>query len=115
MRAAAAATATAGSTCARYEKLIQGGGGEEISHRCRGASAPTMPAMAREARKYRRTEAGRRAWESPGSGLPAAYRRILGMVRGVAYSDEVLRGMHDCAARQVQDWLDEPETRCLHE
>ncbi len=74
-----------------------------------------MAAMAREARKYRRTEAGRKAWASPGSGLPAAYRRILGMVQGVAYSDEVLRGMPDCAARQVQDWLDELETLCFLE
>jgi hypothetical protein len=37
------------------------------------------------------------------------------MVQGVAYSDEVLRGMHDCAARQVQDWLDELETLCFLE
>ena len=66
--------------------------------------------MSREPRKYRRTETGRKAWESPHSGLPSGYRRILGLIHGVAYSEEVLRSMQDCAVRQVQDWLDELET-----
>ncbi|MGH8668913.1 MAG: hypothetical protein ACREUH_06725 [Burkholderiales bacterium] len=66
--------------------------------------------MSGEKRKYRRTEAGRKAWESQQSGLPAAYRRILGLMHAAAYSDEVLGAMQEFSARQVLDWLDELDT-----
>jgi hypothetical protein len=68
-----------------------------------------------EQRKYRQTDTGRKAWESGNSGLPPAYRRILGVVNGVAYSDEILGAMHDCCPKQVQAWLDELETLCFIE
>lgn len=72
--------------------------------------------MARsEKRLYRRTETGRKAWASLQSGLPAAYRRILGLIHNATYCDEVLSGMPDCAARQVRAWLDELETLCFIE
>ncbi len=64
---------------------------------------------------YRRTEAGRKAWESRNSGLPPAYRRILGLIHGTAHCDEVLSAMRDCAGKQVHDWLDELETLCFIE
>jgi hypothetical protein len=68
-----------------------------------------------EKRKYRQTDNGRKAWESRTSGLPPAYRRILDLVQGVAYSDEILAAMQDCCPRQVQCWLDELETLCFIE
>jgi hypothetical protein len=36
-----------------------------------------MPAMARF---YRRTEAGRRAWDTQAAGVPLEHRRVLGVV-----------------------------------
>jgi hypothetical protein len=71
--------------------------------------------MSGQKRKYRRTEAGRKAWENPHSGLPQAYRRILGLMLGVAYSDEVVGAMQEFPARQVLDWLDELDTLCFVE
>jgi hypothetical protein len=71
--------------------------------------------MSGEKRKYRRTEAGRKAWENPHSGLPHAYRRILGLMHSVAYADEVLGAMQEFSARQVLDWLDELDTLCVVE
>ena len=71
--------------------------------------------MAGKSRKYRRTEAGRKAWRSRHSGLPPAYRRILGLVHSGTYSEAVFAGMRDYPGRQVQDWLDELETLCFIE
>ncbi len=71
--------------------------------------------MEREPRRYRQTESGRRAWESRHSGLPPAYRRLLGLLRGTAGRDELFAGMRDCSQRQVQGWLDELETLCFIE
>jgi hypothetical protein len=68
-----------------------------------------------EQRKYRQTDTGRKAWESADSGLPPAYRRILAVVNGVAYSDEILAALQDCCPRQVQAWVDELETLCFIE
>jgi hypothetical protein len=68
-----------------------------------------------EQRKYRQTDTGRKAWESVHSGLPPAYRRILEVVNGVAYSDEILAALEDCCPKQVQAWVDELETLCFIE
>ena len=66
-------------------------------------------------RTYRQTDTGRKAWESGNSGLPPAYRRILGLVQATACSDDILAGMSDCCQKQVQDWIDELETLCFIE
>jgi hypothetical protein len=63
-----------------------------------------------EHRKYRQTDAGRKAWESRNSGLPPAYRRILDLLQSAAESEQILAAMQDCGVKQVQDWLDELET-----
>lgn len=69
-----------------------------------------------ERRTYRQTDTGRKAWESRNSGLPPAYRRILGLLEAeAACSDDILAGMPDCCRKQVQDWLDELETLCFIE
>jgi hypothetical protein len=64
-------------------------------------------------REYRRTETGRKAWQSRNSGLPAAYRKILGLLRNAASADDILAGMRGHPDKQVQDWLDELETLCF--
>lgn len=66
--------------------------------------------LAKTDRIYRRTEAGLKALQNPKSGLPAAYRRILGLIEGETHSDAVRGGMCPCSNRQVFDWLDEIET-----
>lgn len=64
---------------------------------------------------YRRTDAGRKAWECPASGLPEPYRQILGLLKTTMRSTEVLSGMHGFPAKKVLDWLDELETLCFIE
>jgi hypothetical protein len=68
-----------------------------------------------ERRTYRQTDTGRKAWESRSSGLPPAYRRILGLLQSAACCDDILAGMPECRKKQVQDWLDELETLCFIE
>jgi len=71
--------------------------------------------MAKRERIYQCSETGRKALESQNSGLPAAYRDILGLIHGTTHSDDVLSGMRGHADRQVRDWLDELETLCFVE
>jgi hypothetical protein len=71
--------------------------------------------MASAQRTYHRTEPGRKAWESRYSGLPAAYRRILGVVQTVAAAEEIFAALPEYGRREVQRWLDELETLCFLE
>lgn len=71
--------------------------------------------MATHQRSYQRTEAGRKAWESRGSGLPAAYRRILGVVQSVACAEQIFAALPEYRVRELQGWLDELETLCFLE
>jgi len=66
-------------------------------------------------RIYRRTLAGQRAWQSPHSGLPAHYRRILGMVLDETHPDSLRAVLRCYTARQLFDWLDELDTLGLLE
>ena len=68
-----------------------------------------------ERRIYRQTDTGSKAWESPNSGLPPAYRRILDLLQDAACCDDILTRMPECRRKQVQDWLDELETLCFIE
>ena len=71
--------------------------------------------MPSEPHTYRRTETGRRAWESLSSGLPAAYRRILDVVQTAACPEEIFAALPEYGRREVQRWLDELETLCFLE
>jgi hypothetical protein len=71
--------------------------------------------MAADRRSYRRTEAGRRAWQSRRSGLPPAYRTILGLLGRAACCEDVVAAMPGYPRRQVLDWLDELDTLCFVE
>jgi hypothetical protein len=57
--------------------------------------------MAKAKRIYRCTAEGSRAWESPGSGLPAHYRRLIDLIRNAKPL---------ASDKQCFDWLDELET-----
>ena len=60
-----------------------------------------------------RTETGHRAWESPKSGLPAGYRRILDLVAEPTEVTKIVVRLSDFPAKQVEDWIDELETLCF--
>jgi len=61
-------------------------------------------------RVYRRTDAGFKAWESPDSGLPAGYRRILSVISTESNARDIRHAMRGHSDRQVSDWLDELDT-----
>jgi hypothetical protein len=71
--------------------------------------------MASSDRIYRRTEAGRKAWEERNPGLSVQCRRILGMLAEDTHPDSiraVLRGFTDA---QIDNWLGQLETLRLLE
>src|SRR5712664_700064 len=51
--------------------------------------APKMQAMTTPARIYRRTEAGRKAWDTQNPSVPLEYRRILGLIPAEAQFDSL--------------------------
>jgi len=59
---------------------------------------------------YRRTDSGCKAWESESSGLPPAYRRILGLIDHSTHADQVISGMSQVPSEEVWGWLDELES-----
>ena len=59
---------------------------------------------------YQRTEAGRRAWEDEHSGLPAWYRRMLGLAQEPTTADELIEAMSDHPEKDVFAWLDQMES-----
>ena len=42
-------------------------------------------------RIYRRTEAGRKAWDTQNASVPLEYRRVLGLITMEMHSDEIRR------------------------
>ena len=71
--------------------------------------------MANAGRIYRMTAAGRQAWESEDASVPAAYRRILGMVDTETHFD-VLRGyLRRYPDALIFEWLAELEELGLAE
>lgn len=61
-------------------------------------------------RVYRRTETGYRAWASEKSGLPVAYRRILGIAESATQLQVICAQMAPYEDHQVAQWIDELET-----
>jgi hypothetical protein len=59
--------------------------------------------------------AGQRAWESPNSGLPAHYRRIISLIAAKTSCEDIFKEMACHPTRQVQNWLDELQTLCFIE
>jgi len=66
--------------------------------------------MPRVERIYRRTAAGLNALQSQDSGLPAEYRRILGLIETETHSELLRTSLRRYSEKQVFDWLDELQT-----
>jgi hypothetical protein len=65
-------------------------------------------AMATPERIYRRTEAGRKAWDTQNPGVPLEYRRILGLIPAEAKLD-ALRTRLPCSEEELVEILAELE------
>lgn len=59
---------------------------------------------------YQRTDAGRRAWEDAYSGLPPAYRQILGLVLVATSANELIKALSDHPEKLILTWLDQMES-----
>ena len=59
---------------------------------------------------YRRTEAGLKAWQSPHSGLPAPYRRILGLIKAPSQMAELVAALTEYPVKDIHNRLEELET-----
>lgn len=59
---------------------------------------------------YQRTEAGRRAWVDAYSGLPPAYRQILGLVQDPTSANELIKALSDHPEKLVLTWLAQMES-----
>jgi hypothetical protein len=67
--------------------------------------------MVKLERIYRPTEAGLKAWQSVNSGLPAVYRRILGLIHNDTHTDVVRVGLRGrCPEEQIVEGLARLET-----
>ncbi len=63
--------------------------------------------MNTRARIFRRTEAGRAAFEDQHSGLPAHYRRILCAIAAETHSDVLGAVLHCYSETQIVQWFAE--------
>ncbi|HKB54025.1 MAG TPA: hypothetical protein VKD22_08495 [Ramlibacter sp.] len=71
--------------------------------------------MAISDRIYRRTEAGRRAWEERNPGLSMQCRRILGMIAEDTHPDSIRAVLREFSEAQIDNWLGQLETLRLLE
>ena len=71
--------------------------------------------MATSDRIYRRTEAGRKAWEERNPGLSVQCRRILGMIAEDTHPDSIRAVLREFSDAQIDTWLGQLETLRLLE
>lgn len=71
--------------------------------------------MAISDRIYRRTEAGRRAWEGRNPGLSVQCRRILGMIAEDTHPDSIRAVLREFSDAQIDSWLGQLESLRLLE
>lgn len=71
--------------------------------------------MATSDRIYRRTEAGRKAWEERNPGLSVQCRRILGMIAEDTHPDSIRAVLREFTDAQIGNWLGQLETLRLLE
>jgi hypothetical protein len=71
--------------------------------------------MAMSDRIYRRTEAGRKAWEERNPGLSVQCRRILGMIADETHPDSIRAVLREFSSAQIDNWLGQLETLRLLE
>ncbi len=70
--------------------------------------------MAMPSRIYRRTEAGRKAWDTQSSQVPLDHRRVLGLIDAEAHSDS-LKARLRYSETELLELLAELELRGLIE
>src|SRR5688500_3962739 len=56
---------------------------------------------------YRRTEAGKLAWQRQDAGVPLEYRRVLGALEGEIHPDNLRARLARYSATETQHLLDE--------
>lgn len=66
-------------------------------------------------RIYRRTEAGRKAWETQNASVPLECRRVLGLITSETHTDEVRARLRRYSDDDVIDLLEDLENRGLVE
>jgi hypothetical protein len=66
-------------------------------------------------RLYRRTEAGRKAWDTQNQRVPLEYRRVLGLITAQTHSDEIRRRLDRYTDAEVFELLAELENSGLVE
>jgi hypothetical protein len=66
-------------------------------------------------RIYRRTDAGRKAWEERNPGLSVQCRRILGMIAEDTHPDSIRAVLRDFSDAQIENWLVQLESLHLLE
>jgi len=66
-------------------------------------------------RIYRRTEAGRKAWETQSASVPLEFRRVLGLINDESHTDEVRARLRRYSDDEVFELLEALESRGLIE
>jgi len=66
-------------------------------------------------RSYRRTEAGRKAWETQSSSVPLEFRRVLGFIPDESHTNEVRARLRRYSDDEVLELLEALESRGLIE
>jgi hypothetical protein len=69
--------------------------------------------MPTPSRTYRRTEAGRKAWDMQNTAVPLDYRRVLGMLGEERDFDDLLSGLGRYSREALAELLDELEQQGL--
>ena len=71
--------------------------------------------MATPGRIYRRTETGRKAWDTQNAGVPLELRRVLGIITAEMHSDEIRVRVGRYTEDGLREMLTELESRGLLE
>jgi len=71
--------------------------------------------MTTSGRIYRRTEAGRKAWDTQNTGVPLEYRRVLGVIEADVHCDSLSAIFSRHSEVELVELLAELELRALIE
>lgn len=89
---------------------------KDPSRRLAWAACPgEYASMATPALIYRRTEAGRKAWDTQNTGVPLEYRRVLGAIEADVHCDSLRATLGRYSEAELFELLAELELRGLIE
>lgn len=74
-----------------------------------------MPAMSKQGRIYRRTDAGRKAWDTQDTRVPVDDRRVLGLITTDVHTDELRSRLSRFSVEALNEILADLELRGLVE